>query len=227
MSARAKKAKDSSRKTVRSGERHSLQVFARGGRGLSVGSTAFSGHPRKERAETRAARERSRGVSLAETIVSVAIMAIVFVAALRTLEATLRSQQTIHDGQMASFLTQDLLGEIMTQRYLEPFEAVVFGREVSEQGGPRAQFDDVDDYHGWVESPPVDQNGAPLEGYTGWSREVEVTWVDPSDLNSPSGTDKGLKRIVVTALFDGQEVASAVATRTQSWVHPWEETTLD
>jgi hypothetical protein len=45
----------------------------------------------------------------------------------------------------------------------------------------RSPFNEIADYDGYEQSPPVDRNGAPIPGADGWTRAVEVTEVDPAD----------------------------------------------
>ena len=44
-----------------------------------------------------------------------------------------------------------------------------------EPGEGRAAYDDIDDYNGLVDAPPVDSTGAPIPGYAGYSVAVAVT----------------------------------------------------
>ena len=77
-------------------------------------------------------------------------------------------------------------------------------------------WDDIDDYDGWSATPPETKDEEPLDGYDQWTRSVEVAFVKPTNLNQVDNTT-GVKRITVTASFNGVPAAELVAIRTQAW----------
>jgi Tfp pilus assembly protein PilV len=172
-----------------------------------------------------------RGFSLAETFVSVLLVGVSLAASMQTVGAVLRQRSSTNDDTVAALLAQQLLSEILSQSYEEPVDAVSFGPEGVEEN--REDFDDVDDYNAWIETPPTDQDGTALDGLTGWSREVSVEQVAASDalvasvqvgsdevgvgLRSPNATDSGVKRITVTVKRNGTAVSSLVGLRTDVW----------
>ena len=179
------------------------------------------------RACQRRTRHRRRALCLVEVVISLLLIATVMVAALRTVGQSRRSQLALHEQQAGSLLAEELLSEILRQAYREPFEQLAFGPEASENTGTRANFDDVDDYHNWSSTPPRDAAGAPLAGYDGWSRAVQVQWVNPDDPNVVVGNEQGVKRITVSVSRQGRLMASLVALRCQAWTAPWELTESD
>jgi type II secretory pathway pseudopilin PulG len=154
------------------------------------------------------------GFTLVEAVISTVIVSVMFVAALTTVGA---SRLTQHKGGLVGrgrLLAESLMSEILLQSYQELGETYVFGRESGESAAERATYDDVDDYHGWSESPPVAKDGTSLPNGANWRRTVAVEWVDPADPQQVSGTETGAKRILVTALHQGVPQALLVAIRT-------------
>ena len=74
-----------------------------------------------------------------------------------------------------------------------------------------ADFDDVDDYHGWSSTPPVDRQGVPVPNADGFTRSAAVTLADPDDLNTISTSDQAIKQVVVTVSGNGVQAASLTA----------------
>jgi len=159
-------------------------------------------------------RPRKGGFTLAEAVVSVVIVAVLLVAALSTLGASRLGQYRTCQLTQAQCLAQELLAEILRQDYSDPDGWARFGAEPDEDPDCRSDFDDVDDYHGWVASPPQEKDGAVLPDLAGWERRVVVEWVHPWDTDSPIGWDAGVKRVTVSVRDNEAKIASAVALRT-------------
>lgn len=158
---------------------------------------------------------RSPGFTLIEAVISIVLVGLLLVAAINTLGATAVSKRNIEHQARGYLLAADLMAEILNQAYEEPVDTVTFGRE-SESGGDRTDWDDIDDYDGWSATPPETKDGLPLDGYDQWTRSVEVAFVNPTDLNALSA-NPGVKRVTVTASFNGVPAAELVAIRTQAW----------
>ena len=70
----------------------------------------------------------------------------------------------------------ELMAEIVQYPYHDSDAALRrFGPEVGESTGSRIDFDDVDDYHLWTESPTEEKDGTAYPGHAGWRRDVVVT----------------------------------------------------
>jgi hypothetical protein len=146
--------------------------------------------------------------------VSVLLVGGLLVAALTTLGGAAAGRRKIADRGLGELLAQDLMGEILRQPYEEPVDTPVFGLEASESTGNRSAFDDVDDYNGWVDSPPQRKDGTLIPEGTGWLRRVTVVYAASDDLTSTVGTDQGVKRVTVAVERNGVPAASVVAVRT-------------
>jgi len=158
--------------------------------------------------------EMPLGFTLVEAVISTAIVAVMFVAAVHTVGAARLTQYRTSRISQGRLLAESLLAEILQQAYQEPGETYVFGREAGESETVRAAYDDVDDYHGWTESPPAAKDGTALPNAAHWSRTVTVQWVLPADPQQVSGTETGVKRITVVAAFRHVPQATVVALRT-------------
>lgn len=162
-------------------------------------------------------RPRSRSAfSLLEVSISAVITAVLLVAAMRTLGASLRSGLETSDRSRADLLAQDMMVEILSMAYVEPTEIVAFGPEASETGGTRALFDDVDDFHNWDESPPTYPDGTVIPNFTAWRRTVVVQDVMVSDLTQLASPAEGVKRITVDVKRNGVTIATLTAARSDS-----------
>jgi hypothetical protein len=80
---------------------------------------------------------------------------------------------------------------------------------MGELSADRTNFDDVDDYHNYIESPPKNKENSELTGFQGWQRSVVVQWVNPSDLGQTRSTETGIKRVTVETRRQGVLVATA------------------
>ncbi len=161
----------------------------------------------------------ARAFSLIEATISVVIVGGMMVAALNTVGAAKLGNQKNTSRKSGNLLAQQLMGEILTQGYAEPVDAPGFGRESSESGGDRTDYDDVDDYDAWSSSPPELKDGTVIPDLAGWARQVSVAWVNAADLSLTSGSETNVKRIIVTVTYNGVEVASLTAVRTLARDH--------
>jgi len=164
-----------------------------------------------------------QGMTLIEAVISLLIVAIMMVAALQTVGNTARSRQAQASLRRGPALARDLMAEILPNLYVDGSDSPTFGPESGEtSGGTRTAFDDVDDYHGWSESTIQMKDGTALSDLAGWSRSVAVVYVHPDDLDTPVGTDTGLKRITVTVTdpIGRKSTASALRSRAGLYDHP-------
>ena len=155
-------------------------------------------------------RKKHRGLSLIEVVASTLIVGVMLVAALNTLGAVFRSQRLNAARLTGPGLAYELMGEILSLPYADPEEpGSLMGRDSSESGGDRADFDDVDDYDDWSASGPEDKNGVEHPGYVGWERTVQVIWVNVGAISTSVSSESGLKLITVT-VTDPHGVATQI-----------------
>lgn len=123
-------------------------------------------------------------------IISVAIAGVVGAFAL----ITGRSADPLNQTRAVE-LAQLYMDEIITRKYDHNAPEGGVPRyngscniATEEGAGNRGQFNDVDDYDGLEDSPPADAQG-PLDGYNGFTVEVEVR-CDNDGLDLPAGQAK-------------------------------------
>ena len=159
---------------------------------------------------------RRPGFSLVEAVVAAGIVGLMLVASINLFGSAVRTRAADNDRRSALMLANQLISEIQQQPYKdESITALLFGPELGEGGGTRANFDDVDDYDGFQEKPPRLKDGTTLAGYETWTRSVKVTWVQPGDL-LPALLDSGLERIEVTVTDAKKRTTIVSALRSSS-----------
>jgi hypothetical protein len=162
------------------------------------------------------ARRQRRGLSLLEAAGATAMVALMLVAALRTVGASMFAQSRSVENASAGFLATALMSEIVQQYYQNPVNPVLFGPEPGEAGPSRVNFNDVDEYSGWSESPPQKKDGSLLPNLNGWQRTVTVQWVSSADVKQSSIVESGVKLITVSVLHRNVVRATSVGIRTNA-----------
>lgn len=160
------------------------------------------------------------GFSLAESMVSVTLVGVLMVTSLQTMVSAKRRERDTAERLAGQQIAAAMMSEILLQAFKEPQASPpsVFGPESGESNGNRSLFDDVDDFHGWADSPPVDRSGNTIPGLTGWTRNVVVQDVDAETLAPTLATNSGLKRITVTVSRAGITLGTVVGFRGAGWV---------
>jgi type II secretory pathway pseudopilin PulG len=165
----------------------------------------------------RLKRHQRRGAfTLVEASVSVVLVGVLLVAAMTVAARSAQTRYAQKDMTRGLSLARQLLAEIVQDAYEQP--GVTTTTLGPESGETRATFNDVDDFNGWVESPPADATGIPIPGFAGWSRAVKVEWVTPlvsGNTFNPSAVETGLKRITVTVTAPSGQISTAVALRSR------------
>lgn len=162
-----------------------------------------------------------RAFSIIEVAISLVIVGGLMVAALGVVGAAVKTDQLTMDSARGRLLAEELMAEITLKAYSDPSGGTTIGRDAGETSGTsRLLFDDVDDYHGWTETPCRLADGTPIAGTTGWSRSVEVVWVSAADPATVSGSETGVKRITVEVRRNGRIVGRLVALRSRAWTPP-------
>ncbi|SRR5712691_6457767 len=160
---------------------------------------------------SRANSSARNGLALAESVVALFIVTLMIVAAMRGVGTAGKARLSQKDRAKGVALAEQLMSEIMQRRYTDPGPSPVFGPE---SGQTRATYDDVDDYHNLVETPPQDRTGVIVPGTTGWKRATRVEYMDQGLLGTILNTDTGIKRITITVTSPAGRVTTLVALRT-------------
>lgn len=168
--------------------------------------------------ETPLSRAPRRGMTLVECAVATLFIGVLLVAVMGAVGSSVKVQAAMSDRIIGQQLAMDLMQEILRQTYQDPVPPVIFGPEADEVAGPRAIYDDVDDYNALLDSPPSDASGNAIAGLTGWARTVTVEWADPVTFQPTTTTNTMLKCITVTVRRSNRFVASVLCFRGVSWV---------
>lgn len=141
------------------------------------------------------------------------ILAGAFVASLNTISGARASQATVAQQRMGMVLAEDLMSEVLSKVYKEPGVSVL-GLDADELlGVDRSNYDDIDDYDGWENSPPTDSSGVKIEGAEAYTRSVTVVFTQLGNPYQTSFTDQGMKKITVTVTRGGKQVAQLTSYR--------------
>lgn len=171
----------------------------------------------KRSSHRRPAAAPRRGISLWETAMSSFLVGLLLLAATTTLSSSVAMQTQAGERARGSHLASALIDEILEQSYMEPGKtSSPIGRESGESATCRANYDDVDDYNGWTDSPPQNKDCTTMPDLTGWTRQVAVAWVDPANLTQPApgaSSETGMKRITVSVWHNGKLILTRVTTK--------------
>ena len=161
---------------------------------------------------------RSRyGLNQAEVVVSTVIVGILMVSCFSTIAASRRSQMSESNEVRGLAIANALMAEITQMPMREPSCDCGFGSEAGESGANRLNFDDVDDYKNFVDSPPKSRNGTACVGYSDLSRSITIDMVTIADWNATSVVYAGVYRITVKVLRGTLEVCRIVGYRTSGY----------
>ena len=156
-----------------------------------------------------------RGFGLLEVTVSALLVGLLLAAAMRTVRGSVVTQYRAAERTTAQLLAEGLLTEILAKDYRETGSTTI-GLDSGEATTSKADYDDVDDFHNWSESPPQFADGTAMPDLADWRRSVEVVWIDPADLSQTSASDLGAKRITVTVAHNYVTIATRMGIRTDA-----------
>src|SRR5258708_15138304 len=103
----------------------------------------------------RPARLNRRGITLWETAMSTFLVGMVLVTATTTSGTSIHMQASAAKRAKAGYLAHALIGEMLELSYMQPGQtASAIGLDAGESATSRTNYNDVDDYNGWTDSPP-------------------------------------------------------------------------
>ena len=144
------------------------------------------------------------GFTYVEVMLAAVILSVLLVSALTLFGNLGRSRGAVMVADKANTLVLDLMQEILQQSYSDPAGAAEFGPGADEMGTSRANFDDVDDYHGLQETPPKDKTGNDLAEYVNMTCQVAVQHVQAADFTLTAAADQGYKEVTITITTGGE-----------------------
>lgn len=139
-----------------------------------------------------------RSFGYIEATVSVTILSSAVLAALQMMGSYVSGVEIGAETQIARELASELMAEIFSNRFEDRQISGTIGPESGET--TRLDFDDVDDYHNWVESVMTDINGNahPIADTYKLGVRVKVDFVNPTTLRpTPAFTEKVCKCVTV------------------------------
>lgn len=141
-----------------------------------------------------ASDRRHRGMTLVEAVVGMLVISIAVGAALQATATARRESIAADERLVARALLEGTRSQLAALRYRDPTTAgSTLGAEAGESATSPSGWDDVDDANGWSGLPSI------LSVPGDWSVSVSVAFVDPDTPASDAASDKGLKRITMTA----------------------------
>lgn len=159
--------------------------------------------------KTRGNNRFSKGFTLAEILVSVVVITVALVPLITVLGQGVKRGKDPQRITAATMLAQDLLEEIMPKLFDEnpsnPDTPAGLGPETGETRPglpPNNNYDDVDDYRNYTESPPKEVDGTNMTEYTGYTRTVAVDYVQEANFDAVSTSITRFKRIRVTVSWE-------------------------
>ncbi|MAE63399.1 MAG: hypothetical protein CMJ18_03935 [Phycisphaeraceae bacterium] len=155
-----------------------------------------------------------------EAVISILLVGVMLVAALRTTGAAARGRLVEDETRRAADLARQMISEVIQNHFEEP-EVGGFGRESGETSGDRSNWDDVDDYYNVIENTLVTKDGTEVPNTAGWRRTTQVAYIDPASFEA-SGSDTGIKRItVIVQAPSGKSVrVDSLRGRVSSYAQP-------
>ena len=155
-----------------------------------------------------------RGFTLVELVVTLVVISIVLLGVTYALSFAFRHQSDGLWQAKAVTLAQSYVEEIMARRYDEATPlggvppcspATLPCTGIGADGEGRTGFDDVDDYHGLDEQPPLDSEGVPRADYAGYRVQVAVAYLTPAQVGDFALDDPtDAKRITVRVTPPGK-----------------------
>ncbi|MFH1783798.1 MAG: prepilin-type N-terminal cleavage/methylation domain-containing protein [bacterium] len=160
----------------------------------------------------------NKGLTLIEILIAVVILAVALVPFVGIFTGGVTGGSSAQQITVGTTLAQDLMEEILSKSFDEtlsnPTPPGDLGPEQNENRSfsPPNDFDDVDDYNGYVDEPPEEVDGTPMAAqYDDFSRSVTVEYVTEDDFNIVATEETPFKRITVIVSWEaGQQSVTLV-----------------
>ena len=163
---------------------------------------------------SQAPYRRASGFSLVEAVATILVLGIALTAVVQTLSFAFRKQS---DGLWQSrtvALAEAYFEEMAAKRFDEASgvggipacapTAIPCSALGPDAGETRTDFDDVDDFDGLDESPPVDATGTTRTGYDGFRVQISVAYLDAAQVGTLGLDDvTDAKRVDITVTPPG------------------------
>jgi MSHA pilin protein MshD len=153
-------------------------------------------------------RNALTGLTLVEILISIMVLGVAIAPLLGVFTSGTKQSGVSQKITTAYNLGQDLMEEIIAKQFdedpLNPIRPRDLGPDSREHRYSISNpYDDVDDYDGYSESPPQEEDGTDMTDYTGFTRSVIVEYVTPTNFDVVStNTSTQFKRIKITVSWD-------------------------
>ena len=176
------------------------------------------------RARTRGRAGSADGFTLVELVITMLLISIAALGVTYVLGLAFRHQSDALWQAKAVALASAYAEEILSRRFDEhspqggvppcsPATTPCSLSSAFNDGEPRAQFDDIDDYDGVSDSPPLDADGNPRTDYAAYRVDVAVAYADSSTiakLGLNGATDVKVVTVQVTSPEGGRLTLAAL-----------------
>ncbi len=153
-------------------------------------------------------RQNENGFTLIEALLAVVILAMVISAILMPFTAAAQNEQVDARWTVAVSLGEEMMEEVLSRPFNDPDGASVVGPDAGE--GSRDEFDNIDDYDGYVESigniASFDGEAASDPAVTRLSREVTASYVYVSGQDTSNAPT--FIRVVVEVKHNGVAIVT-------------------
>ncbi len=150
-------------------------------------------------------RYSRRGLTLLEVVVSLILVSTIILVSMTASANLLRNKAVSMHAIDSRELAFQILDEVTAAEFHDPDDDRIFGREASETATNRTDYDDVDDYNGYVASPPTHRDGTAITGLGSWSFRVSVSRAEPVSAGIVGSADDAapLRLVTVTCTSPG------------------------
>ncbi len=179
---------------------------------------------------------RTRGFAMIEVVMATAVIAGLTVGALTLVASTAAHKANAANVARGQMLCRTLAEEIATRPVADwsggtglDIKVDLSTLKITGSGnkpvtpspgtGNRSNFAIIDNYWNYSETPPKDEDGNILSGYSGWTRTVKISPVTLAAPGTGSANETGLRCVTVTTSYAGKTVASVTFIRSSEWEH--------
>ena len=153
----------------------------------------------------KTSQRRSPGYTLVEVSLALVIAGALAAMVVTVYAMTPKAFAKMRDRNRATAIATAAMEEIKCRKWDEAYPAMTMsaiGTDPGEVAGNKSTFDDIDDFNGYTESPPLYMNRTPKSGLQGFAVSVDtVCYVDSALNYSAAGTRR--KKISVSVSKNG------------------------
>src|SRR6185436_405696 len=162
-----------------------------------------------------------RGFTLAEGMIAVLVLTVAVGAIMGPISASFQQTRTVQQTTTAITMAQQLLDEILSKPFIDPSDQTTTLGPEADEGG-RAQFDNIDDYHGYHDTTNANASDAmkTVSGSTlAWntsdiySRAVTMEYRNTLDGAAVASGDYLVVTVTVTMPHNNKVIVQRMASR--------------